>query len=477
MATILLLGVGPTPSPTISRLYAPGLRLWIFTRTLAANGHKVIMGEAQFAGEAEKGETSCEPEQLFANAVRVRMPASPEAAAPMIERLVQEHQPACLVATTDVMILAACLARVSLPRWFDFNGHPMAERQMQARVFGSDDGLIDQWRYVVPALLCGDHFSVCSLPQKYALIGELGCCGRLNQWTAGHDLVDVIVPGYIEQQVSVQRKPAIRGPIVGPEAFVMLWTGGYNTWVDVETLFHGVEYAMERSPTLHYVSTGGAIHGQDERTFEGFQNLVAQSPHRDRYHFCGWVPLADLQNYYLDADVAVNIDIFSYEGLLGARNRLFGWILAELPVVSTSLSEFPRELETHGLISTFQIGDVGGLGKLLLHIEQHKEEYRQKARAAREYVIKHCAPEKLLAPLLEWVNHSQHAPDLRQSAATDTAKSAPYPDNSLAQTFVQMLKLGDQIGELQRQIQTLSAELERIKGKRLYRWYRKFFRR
>ncbi len=477
MATILLLGVGPTPAPAITKLYAPGLRLWIFTRTLAANGHKVIMGEAQFAGEAEQRETSCEPEPLFANAVRVRMPASPEAAAPMIERLVQEHQPACLVATTDVMNLAASLARVSLPRWFDFNGHPMAERQMQAKVFGSDGGILAQWRYVVPALLCGDHFSVCSLPQKYALIGELGCCGRLNQWTAGHDLVDVIVPGYIEQQVSVQRKPAIRGPVVGPDAFVMLWTGGYNTWVDVETLFHGVEYAMERSPTLYYVSTGGAIQGQDEQTFVRFQNLVAQSPHRDRYHFCGWVPLADLQNYYLDADVAVNIDIFSYEGLLGARNRLFAWILAELPVVSTSLSEFPRELEAQRLISTFQIGDSCGLGKLLLHIEQHKEEYRQKARAAKEFVIKHCAPEKLLAPLLQWVQHPQHAPDLSQAAGTDKAKSAPYPDNSLAQTFVQMLKLGDQVEDQQHRIQTLSAELERIKGKRLYRWYRKFFRR
>jgi glycosyltransferase involved in cell wall biosynthesis len=374
------------------------------------------------------------------------------------------------------MNLAASIARVSLPRWFDFNGHPMAERQMQARVFNSDEGLLSQWRYVVPALLCGDHFSVCSPTQKYALIGELGCCGRLNRWTAGHDLVDVMVPGYNEQE-PVQRKPAIRGPIVGPEAFVVLWTGGYNTWVDVNTLFQGLEYAMERSPTLHYVSTGGAIQGQDEQTFERFQGLVAKSPHRDRYHFCGWVPLTDLQNYYLDADVAINIDLFSYEGLLGHRNRLFGWILAELPVVSTGLSEFPRELETQELISTFQIGDAVGLGNLLLHIEQHKEEYRKKARAAREYVITHCAPKKLLAPLLKWVNHSQHAPDLLQGARTGEGVGALYPDNSLAQTFVQMMKSADQVEEQQRQIQSLSAELDRIRGKRLYRWYKRFFRR
>jgi hypothetical protein len=53
----------------------------------------------------------------------------------------------------------------------------------------------------------------------------------------------------------------------------------------------------------------------------------------------------------------------------------------------------------------------------------------------------------------------------------------PYPDNSLAQTVVQMLKLADQVEEQQRRIQKLSAELEQIKGKRLYRWYRKFFGR
>jgi glycosyltransferase involved in cell wall biosynthesis len=474
MSTILILGVGPVPSPTLTRLYAPGLRLWIFTRTLAAKGHNVIMAEAQFADQPQPEESFHEPEPLVDNAVRVRIPRSPEAAAPVIERLVQQHQPACVVATTDVMNLAASFARISIPRWFDFNGHPMAERQMQAKVFASDEGLLTQWRYVVPALLCGDHFSTCSLAQKYAFIGELGCCGRLNQWTAGHDLVDVIVPGYNEQ-APVERKPAVRGTVVAPETFVVLWTGGYNTWVDVDTLFRGLEYAMERSPTVHYVSTGGAIQGQDEQTFQRFQGLVAQSSHGDRYHFCGWVPLTDLQNYYLDADVAINIDIFSYEGLLGARNRLFAWILAELPVVSTTLSEFPRELETRELISTFPIGDARALGELLLRVQHNKEEYVNKAHAAKEFVIEHCAPEILLAPLVNWVNHPQHAPDLLHVATSGTSVRLTSPDNSLARTFLQTLNLGDKIEEQQRRIDELSAELARIRGKRLYRWYKKLF--
>ena len=43
----------------------------------------------------------------------------------------------------------------------------------------------------------------------------------------------------------------------------MLWSGGYNLWTDVDTLFRGLEAAMARNPKVHFLSTGGAIDGTD----------------------------------------------------------------------------------------------------------------------------------------------------------------------------------------------------------------------
>ena len=58
----------------------------------------------------------------------------------------------------------------------------------------------------------------------------------------------------------------MRGRLVPEDAFVVLWSGGYNVWSDIETLLQGLEKAMDEQPSIHFLSTGGAISGHDDAT-------------------------------------------------------------------------------------------------------------------------------------------------------------------------------------------------------------------
>jgi len=92
----------------------------------------------------------------------------------------------------------------------------------------------------------GDVFSVVSGRQHDAALGQLGLLGRLNRRTAGHEMVHVIPCGIDGgSNPPDDSDSSDPGPATLPfDAFVVLWSGGFNTWCDVPTLASGIEAAM-----------------------------------------------------------------------------------------------------------------------------------------------------------------------------------------------------------------------------------------
>ena len=129
-----------------------------------------------------------------------------------------------------------------------------------------------------------------------ALIGELGLAGRLNAATDGHELVSVIPCG-VEEDDYVHKTRVFRGIDVDEDAFVVLWSGGFNTWTDIETMFEALIYAMECDPSIHFVATGGQIDGHDEKTYPRFVKMIENSGFKDRFVLKGCVELSDDVNY------------------------------------------------------------------------------------------------------------------------------------------------------------------------------------
>lgn len=422
--TVIVIGVGPVPSGNPERIYAPGLRLFAFSQTIHRSGFRVLMGEADFAPpKVDKSQIMdselriAKPTEVPVEWERRLLPLDPHKAAMTIASWISKEKPIAIVSTTDVMNLASALAVGDTPSWMDFFGHPMAERQELAFVHGSDAGLAGQWHYVLPALLAGDHFSVCSMPQKCALIGELGAAGRLNRLTSGSDLVTVIPPGVVHHEPEPDGRVAFRGSKVPQDAFCLLFTGGYNTWVDEQTLFKGVELAMTQEDStgtgrrIHFISTGGEIKGHDEVTFERFKAHVSASPFAQRFHFFGWVPLDALPNFYHEADSAINCDRFTYEGMLGTRNRILSWANFGIPIITTPLCELSRDLVTRGFAVGFPDGDADALCNCILNVMKNGGHYKEMAVAAKGYVLEEYRYEKFLKPLIDWLNRPRISPD------------------------------------------------------------------
>jgi hypothetical protein len=121
----------------------------------------------------------------------------------------------------------------------------MAEAQAKAAVDKDDQFLYNYWNQERQVIDKGDIFSCVSTPQLYAVIGELGARGRLNQYTNGYNFAYVILEGFPEFEESAYGNGGIRGREVAEDDFVVLWSGGYNTWTDVDTLFQALEGAMK----------------------------------------------------------------------------------------------------------------------------------------------------------------------------------------------------------------------------------------
>lgn len=411
-STILVLGVGPVPPEGPTRLMAPGLRVWSLAEVLARAGHRVVLAEAAFGkGDGTPAREMREEAIDLPHGVELwRVSADGARVAAFCRRLHAERGFAAAVANSDVMAAALCAARLSCPVWLDINGHPMAERQMLAAVYGSDSGLVAQWRLLVPILLGGDRYSTCSEAQRRALLGELAFAGRFEP-TSGPALA-CSIPAVAHEVDLKPTGPAARGRQVPADARIVLWTGGYNTWTDVETLFEALSMAMEADPGLWFVSTGGAIDGHDDQTFRRFRERVDRSALRARFVFAGWVPSREVANYYAEADVAVLIDANSVEGRLGTRTRLIEWIQAGVPIAATPLCELALGLASAGGLAPYAIGDARALAEAIGRLSSDRAQARRQADRAREYLRRHHDAATACAPLLAWAARPIPAPDL-----------------------------------------------------------------
>ena len=284
---------------------------------------------------------------------------------------------------------------------------------MLARLDRTDRNLTDQWETLAPVLRRADRLSGCSRYQVGALLGELASMGRLNQHTVSEQLVSLLPPWIEGIEPTAGPGPFLRGVCVPQEAIIAVQTGGFNTWLDVDTLFNALEAAMGASEKLHFAATGGPIAGHNEETFGQFEALIARSPHRDRYHLLGWLPLGQVPRILAESDLAINVDRPSPEGWLGTRTRLLDWIAAGLPVVSTEGTELVQMLAERELIFAVAQGDSQAVGQAIGRILDAPSDARERARAARVYLEERFSPSKCLESLICWARDPKPALDLQ----------------------------------------------------------------
>ncbi len=465
---IIVIGQGPLPPELAEagegeqRLSAPGIRAWHFARALREAGHAVALVSVM-----PQPLIAALPRHLEPDFTLYSLAEADVTGGAALARLEQEFEPEAVVAASVwPSYLASLYFSPQLPLWADLFGSPLAEGQAKA-VQAGDDAVLEPFaRFERTVLRRADRVSAVSSYQEYATVGALATHGRLNRASDGYRLVYTI-PATLDPAVEeASAQPFLRGPVVPPEAFVVLWSGGFNTWTDIDTLFRGLEGAMQRCHDLHFVSTGGALPPHDSQTYPRFQQLTAASPNCDRYHLLGWRPYSGLHNYYLESNLGLVLDRWSYEGVLGSRTRLLDWLLYGLPAVTTVTAELTVDLVREGLAWSFPHGDGPALATLLTGLAADRAGLGRHRQRGSQYVRDRFAYSRACEPLLEWAAAPRRAPDADLPLPVLNEASAPALERLLADHRSQLEAKNLQIKALETWAGEMEARLKaRPKGR------------
>lgn len=431
MTRILMAGLCPLPFENTEKSFGPGIRTWQMAASLAAAGHAVKLLALRIPG-------TYRPEEIGESGHEVRQGVT-------IERLEEGRffEPATFAAALaegpDAVVGATLYGSYVLARhapqcpfWADQFGHVMAEAQAKALLEKANWPIAHFFGLLTPILRHADHLSVVSERQRWAAVGELGMAGRLGYENCGHELVSVQPCALIPR--APLAKPAagaglLRGKLFPADAFAVFWSGGYNVWSDVDTLFAALEKVMAEEPRLHYVSTGGEIGGHDEKTYRRFVLAVEGSPHRERYHLLGWVEADLVPRYQAEMNLGILTEIPIYEGQLGHKNRVVQWMGGRLPVLYNRVGDLGDLLARNGGLGlTFPAGDAPALAERLAWALHHPAELAELAERAHAYTLEHLTFEATTRELVAWAAAPRHAPDapIRRNIATP-ADFAPPP--------------------------------------------------
>jgi glycosyltransferase involved in cell wall biosynthesis len=405
---ILVCGLCPLPFENTSQNYGPGIRTWQMASGLAGAGHAVRVVAMVIPQVYEEGELERHGER---DGIPILRLAGEEFfGLDTLRSEIADWGPEALVGATIYGSLALVQSGSELPLWADQFGHVMAEAQAKAALEGENWPLPRWWRMVHPVMSRADKVSTVSERQRWAAIGELGALGRLTAETCGYEFT-AVVPCGLTDPPPVRVRAVLRGSRVPQDAFLVLWSGGFNVWSDVDTLFHGLESAMRQDPRIHFVSTGGAIAGHDAATYARLEALVGGSKLAPRFHLEGWVKKEKVGSYLAEADLGVLTDRPIYEGMLGSKNRLVEWMVAGLPLLYNRQGDLGELYSRESVGLTFPPGDAQGLCEQVLWASRQPGPLLAMAERAREFARREFSFAATTRDLQAWAAAPRRAPD------------------------------------------------------------------
>jgi glycosyltransferase involved in cell wall biosynthesis len=429
MSRLFVLGY-ELPSLTTKAIEARNYRTWQFVAPLLDDGHELCLVVSH---EAQSLHVSHDlGQRLHYHRHDMRQPGWLK----YINGLYREFKPDGALAVTFNNCLRATRLPPQAPLWMDIYGDKLAEIQLAEQARQSDRGRRTTLRYLHAVLKRGDAYSVCGTPQRFALIGQLALQSRLNRATVGFELVHVVLPGFPNQPGLSPPGLTLKGGVAPPDAFIVLWCGGYNVWTDVDTLFRALEAAMQQHPQLVFVSVGGGVSFVQHGPYERFLELIKSSAYSERFFMLGWRAAAEIPGYYQQADVGVNLDAYHYETLLGTRTRLVEMMGHGLPVVSSLGCELSEMIRDHELGLTFPIGDAHTLYQQLLTIAEQPLLRRKLSANARSYTRHKLSFAETTSPLRTWARQPVQAPDHARPTRSPLVQEAQNYVRSVVRSFL-----------------------------------------
>jgi glycosyltransferase involved in cell wall biosynthesis len=411
---IQIFGSGPMPCETDFSVMAPGARTWQILQTVVnalsnarQNASVTVFGLEAQTRSKRTVEVPISADRNSSNFSIVYYPLGIEDFRKLSEsKNSMIGEPPELVigcASLQPCSTASLIARqANAPFWADVFGDPFAELQSKAQIEADQREAVEQlysfaWQLYLPVLLTADHFSTLSGRQRFALIGQLGAAGRLNRHTTGQDIVTNIAYGIFPADVPKIPAPPAEG------RFTALWSGSFNTWMDVDTLVRGIQLSVKQNPSIKIIVAGGKIDGYNERPYGEFVKAVNEAQLMMNVELIGWQSLARMRDLYSSCHCGISIDRYTYEAVLGSRTRILNFLAAGRPVLSTNETELVDDLVEQGFVIPFGTGDPESMAEALVKASQRKEELLKVGDEAREYVTARYHGEIVGNKLARWV--------------------------------------------------------------------------
>lgn len=331
----------------------------------------------------------------------------------------RQLQPDALLAIGAYPAYLAAMIPGSIPLWADLDGHWMSQTQGRGFSEGNDARLAEAWAIQRATVRRLDKFSAISRPVLYTTLGELASAGRFNRFTYHYQFGHHLAPGEWRWPLppvniapdSAAQTAMLRGPIVPSDAFVLLWSGPFSPWSAPEDLASAMDILLARHPNAHCVITGAKAEGAPLAALRRFEELVDQSPVKDRYHLIGSVEADKLAAIYREADLGILIESGCYEAKFGAHWRLAAMAGEELPIAATCSTELAEWLEDGQTILGLPLGDPEGIAETIDPWIARSNELAHFGVKAKDFMAKHCAVDDLAGQLLGWLREPKLAPD------------------------------------------------------------------
>ncbi len=242
-------------------------------------------------------------------------------------------------------------------------------------------------------------------------------------------LIDV-VPFGMPADPPMHERDVLKGvlPGIGREDKVLIWSGGVYNWFDPETLIRAVARLATMRPEvrLFFQGTKHPHPGVPEmEVVARSRELAADLGVLDTKVFFNdsWVDYADRQNFLLEADAGVSTHFEHVETTFSFRTRVLDYLWGGLPMVLTDGDFFAELAQREGLGIVVSAGDVDGLTEALEKV-LFDEAFRAEAKASIARVREHYVWDRVLEPLVRFVDDPHAARDRTTGAMRSAGKGA-----------------------------------------------------
>ncbi len=283
------------------------------------------------------------------------------------------------------------------------------------------------------ALLLGDAFICASERQRDHWLGALAGLGRVSPAVYAADPSLRSLVGVVPFGLDVAPHPhagVAKGVLPGIQSSdrLLLWGGGIWNWFDPLTIIRAAGRLAERRDDVKLLFLG-MVHPS---TAVGAMSMATRAvglatelglEGSTVFFNRAWVPYAEREMWFAEADLGVSAHLDSFEARLAFRTRLLDHVAAATPLVVTRGDVIAELVEARGMGRVVDPGDVDGWVASLEELLDDDGAYAA-ARTAVEAAQHELTWSRAAAPLADLIERVAASPPRSDGSANSAVLRA-----------------------------------------------------